>query len=79
MLPVAPSIAVTASSVVFAPTSKWSTFLPFITTIFVEASAISLASSAWSFLFAETLSFTVISLASINLEALVQLVQPLRS
>ena len=46
MLPVAPSIAVTASSVVFAPTSKCVTFLPFMTTILVEASAIARASSA---------------------------------
>ena len=78
MFPVAPSIAVTASSEVDAPTSKEEIFFPFITIIRSEEPAMASASSRCSFLLADTFSETVSLFASMNLEARTQLVQPLR-
>ena len=76
-LPVGPSMASTTSRLALPPL-KSLRFLPLATITLLAALAISAASLRPSFLLAETVCFGVIFLASRNLDALVQLVQPLR-
>ena len=73
-----PSIAVTASSDVFSLPENSTTFLPLATVSLLAFFSSFNASSLCSFLLAGTVSAISILLASINLEAFVQLVQPLR-
>ena len=77
-LPVGPSIDATASAGTFPSSENVFTFLP-LATINVVASLSSVVASVFcSFRLAGTDSVILIPLASRNLEALEQLVQPLR-
>lgn len=78
MFPVGPNIAATQSSTVSVLGFNSVTFLPFIATRRVAPCNFSLASDACHLRLAGMVSPTSISLASKNLDALVQLVQPLR-
>jgi len=73
---VLPNIALTASSEVLSFPENSTTFLPFATVSLLAFFRSFNASSLWSFRLAGTVSEIAILLASINLEALVQLVQP---
>ena len=77
-LPVGPSMASMAAFEFFSADLNSLTFLPFETISFEAVFAMSEASFLPSFLFAETISFGSIPLASRNLDARVQDVQPLR-
>ena len=76
--PVGPSMASTTSLPAFPPGLNSLIFLPFATITFEAAFAISAASLRPSFRLAGTVSFGSIPLASRNLDARVQDVQPLR-
>ena len=78
-LPVGPSIASTAAFGAFPAVLNSSSFLPLATISFDDALAIAAASERPSFLLADTLSRGSIPLASRNLDARWQDVQPLRS
>ncbi len=77
-LPVGPSMAAIASLLTDLLTSNSLTFLPLDTCSVEAALSMARASVACSFRLAGTDSFISTSLASKNLEALVQVVQPLR-
>lgn len=77
-LPVGPSIAATALAGGFPPTEKVVIFLPLATINVVIPLSNALASASCSLRLAGTVSVTLTLLASRNLEALEQLVQPLR-
>jgi hypothetical protein len=76
--PVGPSMASMSSSSMGTATENSSTFLPLAATILVTVSSRFLASSACNFLLAGIGSTISILLASRNLDALSQLLQPLR-
>ena len=76
--PVGPSIASTTAFGAFPPGANSVTFLPLETMTFEACFASAAASDRPSFLLAETISFGLIFLASRNLDAFVQDVQPLR-
>ena len=71
-----PNIALTASSEVLSVPENSTTFLPFATVSLLAFFSSFSASSLCSLRLAGTVSEMSILLASINLEALVQLVQP---
>ena len=73
-----PSIASTASFLTFAPAGNSSSFFPFATISLLAAFASVEASLRPSFALALTSSLGSMPLASRNLEAFVQLVQPFR-
>ena len=78
MLPVAPNMAATESFDIFSRVSNSSTFLPFAAIKEFAALSSALASFSCNFLLADTVSFIWIFLASKNLDAFVQVVQPPR-
>ena len=78
MLPVAPNMAATESFDIFSRVSNSSTFLPFAAIKELAALSSALASFSCNFLLADTVSFIWIFLASKNLDAFVQVVQPPR-
>ena len=73
-----PSMAATMSAPAFPAGFHSATFLPLATKTLEAAFAMAAASDFPSFRLAETTSFGSIFLASRNLDARVQLVQPLR-
>ena len=75
-LPVFPNMALTASSEVLSFPENSKIFLPLATVSLLAFFRSFNASSLWSLRLAGTVSETSILLASINLEAFVQLVQP---
>jgi len=75
-LPVGPSMLSRTSLDTFLPPSNDKIFLPLATVIFCAADARATASSRPNLRDAGITSFAVIFCASINLEALSQLVQP---
>ena len=77
-LPVGPSIDVTALAGTFPSTENVFTFLPLVTISVVTSLSSVVASVLCSFRLAGTDSVILMPLASRNLEALEQLVQPLR-
>ena len=76
ILPVGPRVAAMASSDTDFETEYSLTFLPLIAISLEAFSSSCRASSACNFLLAGTFSLMVISLASRNLDARLQLVQP---